>query len=168
MYGKNSKGKNIFVIFLRKNKRYGQLSIYFHSQSALLFYVGIKRNAQFSNCNRILIFPPQFPDIPRKISAYLRTGSSSGANTRIMSALCNILNVNNLYLKGALLSCEKHHFGLQNGPYWRLKSTISHPEIGLIALRNRQYQKAKWTFLDYDSGYTKIWYCSKCPLLCMI
>ena len=88
------------------------------------------------------VFPSGFPDIPRKISAYLRADSSLGANTRIMRGLCNILNINDLYLKGFLTYCEKHHFGMRNGLFRVLKCTISHPEMGLIGLRNGQYQKA--------------------------
>ena len=43
-----------------------------------------------------------------------------------------MLNINNLYLKDISLYCEKHHFGLRNGLFRVLKSTISHHEIGLI------------------------------------
>ena len=49
--------------------------------------------------------------------------------------------------------CNMHHFGLQNGPFQGLKSTISHPEIGLIGLRNGHYQKAILIFSDYGIGY---------------
>ena len=46
-----------------------------------------------------------------------------------------------------------HHFGLRNGPFQRLKCTISHPNIGFIATRNGQYQKVKRNSSDYGSGY---------------
>ena len=36
-----------------------------------------KQNERLSNCNRILIFRSEFPVLPRKISAYLRTDSPS-------------------------------------------------------------------------------------------
>ena len=87
-----------------------------------------------SDCNRILNFPSEFPDIPRKISAYLRTDFPSDANTRIMRGYYNVLNINDLCLMGILSLCEKAHFGLRNSPFWGLKSTISHCEMGLIAL----------------------------------
>ena len=119
---------------------------------------GLSRYRQLSNRKRILIFPPEFPDIPRKISAYLRTDSSSGANTRKIRGFYNVLNINNLCLRGISPLCKKHHFGLQNGPFRRLKSTISHPEMGFIAPRNGQYQKAERTFPVYDIGYMKGWY----------
>ena len=72
-----------------------------------------------------------------------------------------ILNINDLYLMDILSFCEKHHFDLRNGPYWRLKWAISHPEMGLIALRNGQYRKAKRTFTDYGSGYITMRYDAK-------
>ena len=86
-----------------------------------------------SNCNRILIFPFGFSDIPRKISTYLLTDSSSGANTRIIRGFYKILNINDLCLRGILLFCKKHYFGLRNGPFQGPKSTISHHEIGFFA-----------------------------------
>mgnify|MGYP006948521468 FL=1 len=52
-----------------------------------LFLLKTNRCVSLSDCSRILIFPPQFPDIPRKISEYLRAKSPSGANTRIMRDL---------------------------------------------------------------------------------
>ena len=103
----------------------------------------LSRYRQISNCNRILIFRSCLPTLPRKISAYLRTKSPSGANTRIMRGLHNILNINYLHLRDISSHCKKHHFGLRNGPFQRLKSTISHPKMGLIALRNGQYWKVK-------------------------
>ena len=118
-----------------------------------------------SDCNRIPVFHSGFPDIPRKISAYLRAESSSGANTRIMRGLYKMLCINDLYLRGILSLCEKHHFGLRNGPFQKLKQAISHPNMGFIALRNGQYQKPKQTFSDYVMGYVKRRYYSKCPPL---
>ena len=122
-----------------------------------------KQNGPLSNYNRILIFPPQFPTLPRKISAYLQTNIPSGSNTRIMRVLRNTLNINNLISRHISPHCKKHHFALQNGPYWRLKSTISHPEMGFIALRNGQYRKAESVFSDYDIGYMESRYTQKWP-----
>ena len=96
-----------------------------------------------SDCNRILNFPSEFPDIPRKISAYLRTDFPSDANTRNIRGFYNILNINDLCSRRISSHCKKHHFGLRNGPFQRLKSTISHPKMDLIALRNGQYWKVK-------------------------
>ena len=48
-----------------------------------------------------------------------------------------------------------HHFGLRNGPYQGLKSTISHPKMGLIGPRNGLYQEVKRMIPDYEMGYTK-------------
>ena len=121
-----------------------------------------------SDCNRILIIPSQFPDIPQKISDYLRTKSPSGANTRIMRGFYNILNTNNLYLRGISPLCEKAHFGMQKGPFQRPKWPISHPNMGFIALRNGQYRNTKRTFPDYVMGYIKIRYCPECPSFCTI
>ena len=105
--------------------------------------------------NRISIFTPEFPHIPRKISAYLRTDSSSGANTRIMRGFYNILNINGLCLRSISSYCKKHHFGLRNGLFRVMKSTISHPKTGFIASRNGQYRNAERAFSDYDTGYIK-------------
>ena len=74
---------------------------------------GFNLYVQLSDCNRILIFRSEFPDIPRKISEYLRTDSPSGANLRVMRALRKQLNSNNLCLKGIFMHCKKHHFDLQ-------------------------------------------------------
>ena len=57
--------------------------------------------------------------------------------------------------------CEKHRFGMRNGPFQGLKSTISHPKMGLIGLRNGHYQKAKRVISDYVIGYIKRRYISK-------
>ena len=119
--------------------------------------------ARLSNCKRFLIFRSKFSTLPRKISAYLRTGSSSGANTRNIRGLHNVLNVSSLCLKDVLSFCKKHHFGLRNGPYQGLKSTISHPKMGLIGLRNGHYQNAILIFSDYVIGYMKTRYGMKRP-----
>ena len=89
----------------------------------------------------------------------------SSVNTRIMRGFHKILNINYLYLNGVSRFCNKHHFDMQKGPYWGLKSTISHPEMGLIRLRNRHYQKAKRSFSDYVTGYINRRYSPKLPLL---
>ena len=117
-----------------------------------------------SDWKQILIFPPWFSVIPRKISAYLRTDSSSGANTRIMEAFNNILNINNLRLRDILSLCKKHHFGMRNGPFQGLKSTISHPNIGFFACWNGLFRKAKWIFSSYVKGYVKWLFGLKEPL----
>ena len=91
------------------------------------------RYGQLSNCNRISVFRFQFPDIPRKISAYLRAGFSSDANTRIMRCFYIVLNINDLYLMAILSFCKKHHIALRNRPFRRLKSTISHHKMGYFA-----------------------------------
>ena len=108
-----------------------------------------------SSCNRILIFPPQFSDIPRKISAYLQTDSSSGANTRIIRGFYKILNINDLCLRGILLFCKKHHFGLRNGPYWRPKWAISHPNIGFSHAEMGSFGKQNESFRTTLRGISK-------------
>ena len=112
-----------------------------------------EQHSPLSICNRIPVFRSEFPYIPRKISAYLQADFLSVANTRVMRGFHKTLNINDLYLKGISSLCKKHHIGLRNGLYWEMKSTISHPEMGLIALRNGQYQKAEWIISDYDTGY---------------
>jgi len=57
--------------------------------------------------------------------------------------------------------CNIGHFVCRNGPFQRLKSTISHPKMGLNAPRNGLYQKAERTFPDYVMGYIKTGYCPK-------
>lgn len=136
--------KTLFSTSARK--QYGRLSIY----------------------NRFSVFHSQFHDIPRKISAYLRTDSSSGENMWIMRGFYNIFNINDLYLRTILSHCEKHHFGLRNRPFQELKQAISHPNMGFIATRNSQYQKAKRTFPDYIMGYVKRRCYTKCPVLYII
>ena len=123
---------------------------------------------QLSDYNRILIFPSKFSDIPRKISEYLRTKSPSDANTRNMICFYNILNINDLCLNGILSLCEKAHFVMRKGLFQRLKWPISYPNMGFFALRNGQYRNTERTFPDYDMGYIKILYYTKCPLFCMI
>ncbi len=54
---------------------------------------------------------------------------------------------------GILSLCEKHHFGLRNGPYWSAKWCFSAPEMGLIATQNGQYRNAGHIFSDYVTGY---------------
>ena len=53
---------------------------------------------------------------------------------------------------------------------WRFpsiaKSTMSHPEMGFIVLRNGQYQNAELIISDYVMGYIRMWYYTKCPLSC--
>ena len=133
-----------------------------------LMRLRMNRCGLLSDCNRIPVFHSGFPDIPRKISAYLRTESSSDANTRILKGFYKMLYINDLHLRGISSLCKKHHFGLRNGLYWRPKSTISHPEIGFFRLRNGHYQKAKRTFPDYDTGYMKSPYARKRPLIWLI
>ena len=72
---------------------------------------GFNLYVQLSDCNRLLIFRSEFPDIPRKISAYLQTEFPSGANMRKMRGFHKALNSNDLCLRGILLFCKKHHFG---------------------------------------------------------
>ena len=126
---------------------------------------GFNLYVQLSDCNRILIFRSEFPDIPRKISAYLQTEFPSGANMRKMRGFHKALNSNDLYLKGILLLCKKHHFGLRNGPFQGAIRCFLVSEMGLIALRNGQYWKAVCIFSDYDIGYIKSRFCPKSPFL---
>ena len=113
----------------------------------------MKRNILLSNCKRFLIFPPRFPDIPRKISEYLQSDFPSDANTRNIRGFYNILNINDLCSRRISSHCKKHHFGLRNGLYCSPKSTISHPKMGFFVLRNGQYHNAERTF----SGSSDIW-----------
>ena len=112
-----------------------------------------KRCVLLSNYNRILFFHSGFPDIPRKISAYLRAESSSGANTRKIRGFYKVLNINDLCLRGISSHCKKHRFGLRNGLFQGAKWCFSAPDMGFIALRNGHYQKAKRVFSDYGMGY---------------
>ena len=113
------------------------------------------RYGQHSNCKRISVFPSEFPDIPRKISAYLRTDTSSGANMRKIRSFYILLIISDLCLSGISSHCKKHRFGLRNRPFRRLKSTILHPKMGYFRLRNGQYQNARRAFPDYDMGYIR-------------
>ena len=72
---------------------------------------GFNLYVQLSDCNLILIFRSEFPDIPRKISEYLQTEFPSGANMREMRGFHKALNSNDLCLRGILSLCKKHHFG---------------------------------------------------------
>ena len=64
--------------------------------------------------------------------------------------------------------CEKHHFGMRNGLFQELKSTILRTDMGLIRPRNGHYQKSKRTFPDYETGYIIRRYCPESPLLYVI
>ena len=101
------------------------------------------------------LFLSEFSVIPQKINTYLRPDSPSAANTRNIKGYYKILNINNLYLSDIPSHCKKHHFGLRLSPFQGPKSTISHPDMGLIRLRNGHYQKARLIFSDYDTGYIK-------------
>ena len=94
---------------------------------------GMWRYRQLSICNRFSSFLPRFPDIPRKISAYLLTDFPSGANTRKIRGFYKILDINDLYSRDISPHCKKHHFGMRNRPFRRLKCTISHPKMGYFA-----------------------------------
>ena len=121
-----------------------------------------------TDCNRILIFTSEFSFLPRKISAYLRTDSSSDANTRKIRDYSNILNINNLCLRGISSYCKMHHIGMRNGPYRVPKQAILHSEIGFIALRNGQYQNTERAFPDYVMGYIERRYRQKRDSQCRI
>ena len=112
-----------------------------------------KPKGQLTDCNRILIFPLEFPVLPRKISAYLRTDSHSGANTRNIRGFRKILNINNLTSEDVFSLCNIHHFGMRYGLYWSAIWCFSAPEMGLIRLRNGQYQNAVRFISDYVIGY---------------
>ena len=75
-----------------------------------------------------------------------------------------MLNINDLCLVDIFLYCKKHHFVMRNGLFRELKSTISHPKMGLIGLRNGHFQKAKRVILDYVIGYNKRRLTPKGPL----
>ena len=83
----------------------------------VFIHLRISRNVRLSNWKRILIFPSEFSVLPRKISAYLRAESPSGANTRKITGFSKILNINSLYLMVILSHCKKHHFTFRNGPF---------------------------------------------------
>ena len=122
---------------------------------------GMYRYRQLSICNRILNFGSEFPHIPRKISAYLLTDFPPGANTRKIRGFHKILDINDLYLRNISSHCKKHHFGIRNRPFRRLKCTISHPNMGFFGLRNGLYQTTKRVISDYVIGYIKRRYIPK-------
>ncbi len=121
-----------------------------------------------SICNLIPVFPSLFPTLPRKISAYLQTDSPSGANTRIIRGFHKALKTNNLYSTAISSLCEKHHFGLRNGPYWSAIWCFSAPNMGFFAWQNGQYRNTVWMFSDYDTGYIIIPIAPERPLPCPI
>jgi len=98
------------------------------------------------------VFPLEFSVLPQKTSAYLRTDSSSGANTRNMRDFYNLLNINDLCSKSISLQCNMHHFGLRNGLFRRLKSTISHPEMGNIRTQNVSFRTMIWGISKGDTA----------------
>ena len=132
-----------------------RISGVFFSWDEPISSAGMWRYRQLSICNRFSFFLPRFPDIPRKISAYLLTGFPSGANTRKIRSFYKILDINDLYSRDISSHCKKHHFGLWNRPFRRLKCTISHSKMGLIGAWNWQYQNARRAFPDYDMGYIR-------------
>ncbi len=85
----------------------------------------------------------------------MQASSPSGANIRDIRHLCKTLNISSLILKNNPAFSKKHHFSMRNGPFQRLKSTVSHPDTGLIGLQNGHYQNAKCVFSDYYIGYIK-------------
>ena len=87
----------------------------------VFIHLRISRNVLLSNWKRILSFRPEFSTIPRKISAYLRAESPSGANTRKIRGFYNVLNISDLYMKGVSSFCEMAHFRSQYRPYRSLK-----------------------------------------------
>ena len=119
------------------------------------------RYRQLSNCNRISVFSSEFPDIPRKISAYLRADFTSDANTRKIRGFYIVLIISDLCLRGVSSHCKKHHFGLRNGLFQGAKWCFSATEIGFIGPWNGQYQKAKWVITDYYIGYIRRRYTPK-------
>ena len=106
---------------------------------------------RLSNCKRFLIFRSKFPTLPRKISAYLRTGSSSGANTQNTRGYYKILNINDLYLrvfsrfaKSTISACNKAYIGGRKAPYCTLKWAFSYCEMGNIGTRNWLFRTMLW------------------------
>ena len=100
---------------------------------------------QLSDCNRILIFLPQFPDIPQKISEYLRTDFPLGANTLNIRGQYKILNINDLHLRDIFLRCNMYHSGMahfrgQKAPYRTLIWALSQAKTGNIRTRNIFFQ----------------------------
>ena len=106
---------------------------------------------RLSNCKRFLIFRSKFPTLPRKISAYLRTGSSSGANTRNIRGLHKTLNINYLYLrffsrfaKSTISACNKAYIGGRKAPYCTLKWAFLDCEMGNIETQNALFRTMLW------------------------
>ncbi len=128
----------------------------------------INRYAPLSNRNRILIFPSEFSVLPRKISEFFRADSPSAANTRVMRGFYNILNVNNLCLRGISSHCKKHYSGLRNSLFRGLKRTILHPKTGFIASRNGLNRNAECTVPDYVMGYVERRSGREWPLSCRV
>ena len=112
------------------------------------------RYGQHSNCKRISVFPSEFPDIPRKISAYLRTDTSSGANMRKIRSFYILLIISDLCLSGISSHCKKHRFGLRNGLFQGAKWCFSASEMGFIASRNGAYCKTKKYHLNINHWYS--------------
>lgn len=110
-----------------------------------------------SNRNRILIFRSEFPVLPRKISEYLRTELSSGANTRIMRDFHKVLNTNSLRLRGSFSHCKKHHFGLRNRPYCILIWALSDCEMGNIGKQKRLFRTMLWGISKDDLGRDRLY-----------
>ena len=111
------------------------------------------RYGQLSNCNRISVFRFQFPDIPRKISAYLRADFTSDANTRKIRGSYIVLIISDLCLRGVSSHCKKHRFGLRNGLFQGAKWCFSAHEMGFIGPWNGQYRNVRIGFSDYIKGY---------------
>ena len=76
------------------------------------------------------IFLPEFSVLPTKISEYLQADSPSNANTREMTDLHKVLNINNLHLETIFSPYNMHRFGMRYSPFQGLKCTISPPDIG--------------------------------------
>ena len=76
------------------------------------------------------IFLPEFSVLPTKISEYLQADSPSDANTREMTDLHKVLNINNLHLETIFSPYNMHRFGMRYSPFQGLKCTISPPDIG--------------------------------------
>ncbi len=140
-----------------KYKRESVLTEYCGIADWSVLFLSVERNRyrQLSICNRFSIFSPQFTDIPRKISVYLRPYPTSNANTRNIRGFHKPLNSNDLCLIGIFQCCKKHHFGMRNGPFQGAIWCFSAPEMGFIAWWMGQYQNAGRAFSDYDIGYIK-------------
>ena len=109
------------------------------------------RYGQLSNCNRISVFRFQFPDIPRKISAYLRADFTSDANTR--------------KIRGFLYSVdyqwfmfERYFFALQKAPFRLAKWPISGCEMVLFSPWNGLYRTMKWAISECKNRFFGLYY----------